>query len=204
MPPKEAAGAESTELIAGFTDKECKLLAAAFVSSTGPDKYDYELMSTLTKNTVGSLKKMWPPVKRKAIGAHSSFAAFLGLAGTLAPNGDANSAPAPKATASKKRKAADEILDDADDDKNDLEPKSAANKSGTKKKAPAAKSKPGQKKKKVKKEAPISEDEATVQASENSADGGDGLGEFIFTQSVVDWINKTDECADKEVDEDEA
>lgn len=35
--PKDA---ESTSLLAGFTDKECKLLAAAYLSSTGvnPEK----------------------------------------------------------------------------------------------------------------------------------------------------------------------
>ena len=39
MPPKkDAAGAEGNELLIGFTDKETKLLAAAFLSSTGPDK----------------------------------------------------------------------------------------------------------------------------------------------------------------------
>ena len=39
MPPKkDTAGAEARELLAGFTDKETKFLAAAFLSSLGPDK----------------------------------------------------------------------------------------------------------------------------------------------------------------------
>ena len=39
MPPKkDAAGAEAKELLVGFTEKETKLIAAAFLSSTGPDK----------------------------------------------------------------------------------------------------------------------------------------------------------------------
>lgn len=39
MPPKkDTAGGESSELLAGFSDKETKLLAAAFLSSTAPDK----------------------------------------------------------------------------------------------------------------------------------------------------------------------
>ena len=59
MPPKkDAAAGESDALLVGFTNKETKLLAAAFVSSTAPDKFDYDIMSTLTANTAGSLKKM--------------------------------------------------------------------------------------------------------------------------------------------------
>ncbi|CAO2652408.1 Nn.00g006910.m01.CDS01 [Neocucurbitaria sp. VM-36] len=177
MPPKEAAGGEAPELLVGFTEKECKLLAAAFISSIGPDKYDYELMATLTKNTAGSLKKMWPPVKRKTIDAHTSFATFLGQAGVVAANGDVKPALAPKAAAGRKRKAADKGLDDDNDDNKD--PTSAANKSDgnksdTKKKAPAAKGK-GRPKKQIKKEAPASEDEVMGISRENSADGGDGI-----------------------------
>jgi hypothetical protein len=59
MPPKkDAAAGESDALLVGFTNKEAKLLAAAFVSSTAPDKFDYDIMATLTGNTAGSLKKM--------------------------------------------------------------------------------------------------------------------------------------------------
>jgi hypothetical protein len=59
MPPKkDAAAGESDALLVGFTNKETKLLAAAFVSSTAPDKFDYDTMATLTGNTAGSLKKM--------------------------------------------------------------------------------------------------------------------------------------------------
>lgn len=39
MPPKkDTAGGEANELLPGFTDKETKLIAAAYLSSTGPDK----------------------------------------------------------------------------------------------------------------------------------------------------------------------
>ncbi|KAK1910177.1 hypothetical protein P3342_006450 [Pyrenophora teres f. teres] len=77
-PKKDAPDGDSNALLVGFTDKETKLLAAAFVSCIGTDKYDYDLMATLTKNTAGSLKKMWPPVKKKASENHPSFASLLG------------------------------------------------------------------------------------------------------------------------------
>lgn len=38
MPPKKDTGGDTHELVAGFTDRETKLLAAAFLSSTAPDK----------------------------------------------------------------------------------------------------------------------------------------------------------------------
>lgn len=38
MPPKNAASGEAGELLAGFNDKETKLIAAAFLSATAPDK----------------------------------------------------------------------------------------------------------------------------------------------------------------------
>lgn len=39
MPPKkDTAGAEANELLVGFADKETKLIAAAYLSCTGPDK----------------------------------------------------------------------------------------------------------------------------------------------------------------------
>jgi hypothetical protein len=70
-------------------------------------QYDYDLMATLTGNTAGSLKKMFPPVKRKAIEAHPSFAAFLGAAPvTDGANGDEKKA-APK-TGGRRRKATSE------------------------------------------------------------------------------------------------
>ena len=47
MPPKkDATGGESNELLAGFTDKETKLLAAAFLSSTAPDKVCDRIVKT--------------------------------------------------------------------------------------------------------------------------------------------------------------
>jgi hypothetical protein len=68
-------------------------------------------MATITGNTAGSLKKMWPPVKKKALEAHPSFAAFLGT--------DGSNIAAPKAAGGRKRKAA------ADSNVEDADPKSA-------------------------------------------------------------------------------
>ena len=42
MPPKnDATNVETTNLLKGFTNKETKLLAAAFLSSIGPDKVSF-------------------------------------------------------------------------------------------------------------------------------------------------------------------
>ena len=118
MPPKESKAGGLEYTIAGFEPRETKLLAAAFVSSIGPDKvmsgpcimftdsltrtqYDFDLFASLTGNTAGSLKKMFPPVKRKAADAHPSFAAYLGLPPTANAGTEAK-APAPK----KQRKVA--------------------------------------------------------------------------------------------------
>ncbi|RYN67009.1 hypothetical protein AA0118_g2023 [Alternaria tenuissima] len=198
MPPKkDAAAGESDALLVGFTNKETKLLAAAFVSSTAPDKFDYDIMATLTGNTAGSLKKMWPPVKKKAAEGHASFAAFLGQAGVAASAAPAGGEPRPKPQAPvkvvKKRKATDEAPEDAEDSAKDLDPPSATEKSegdksdSKKKKVPAAKKgrkTPDQKKepakakgrpkKAVKKEESASEEEVKDNSVENSADGGDG------------------------------
>lgn len=164
MPPKkDTAGGEANELLPGFTDKETKLIAAAYLSSTGPDKFDYDHMAALTKNTAGSLKKMWPPVKRKAIESHPSFAKFLGQS-----NGDAtaSTSEAPKLTAapkSRKRKPADETPEEpAKSEPDSSEP----DKKPTKKSAPAGKKKGrGRPKKQAKIE---------TMDEEDSADGGDG------------------------------
>ncbi|KAG9376198.1 hypothetical protein A1F94_013464 [Pyrenophora tritici-repentis] len=159
-PKKDAPDGHSNALLVGFTDKDTKLLAAAF--------YDYDLMATLTKNTAGSLKKMWPPVKKKASENYPSFAALLGQAGT------ATTATEPKTP--KKRKAAVEtpkagdVMDDAvsERDKADSSAKSPVAKKV--KKVPVARGK-GRAKKVVKKEA--SESEADLD-KEDSANGDDG------------------------------
>ncbi|KAF2641978.1 hypothetical protein P280DRAFT_384833, partial [Massarina eburnea CBS 473.64] len=91
-PKKTEAGGGTTDSLVGFEPREIKLLAAAF--------YDYELFATLTGNTAGSLRKMWPPVKRKAVDAHETFGTFLGAGETT------------KVPASKKRKAVSETGDD--------------------------------------------------------------------------------------------
>ncbi|KAG9191494.1 hypothetical protein G6011_10228 [Alternaria panax] len=213
MPPKKDATAESSALLVGFTDKETKLLAAAFVSSTAPDKFDYDVMATLTRNTAGSLKKMWPPVKKKAADSHASFAAFLGQPGVAA-------AAAAAAKIVKKRKAPDEVPEDAEDDAKDFDPPSAADKSegdksdSKKKKAPAAKKEkkaPTQKKEPVKgkgrpkkafkKEESASEEDVKEESAENSTDGGDGLGEFSFHKNIEMWLDNADRKLGDEVED---
>ncbi len=106
-------------------------------------------MATLTGNTAGSLKKMWPPIKKKAIEHHASFGTFLGA---VMANGEAKVAT-PKATP-KKRKTADEDDDDAGNDKT----------------ASPVKGK-GRPKKQVKKEESSSEEEA-----KDDSHGDDGQG----------------------------
>ncbi|KAL7777609.1 hypothetical protein CFE70_004276 [Pyrenophora teres f. teres 0-1] len=168
-PKKDAPDGDSNALLVGFTDKETKLLAAAFVSCIGTDKYDYDLMATLTKNTAGSLKKMWPPVKKKASENHPSFASLLG-----------QTAQDPK-----KRKAVEENSkagdgkDDAasDSDKADSIVKSPVAKKV--KRAPAGRGK-GRTKKAVKKEE--SDSEANFE-KEDSANGDDG--EFILYKTIM-------------------
>jgi hypothetical protein len=145
-------------------------------------QYDWPLFAKLTGFTEGSLKKFWPPVKNKAIEQTESFGAFL--------NGAGGVAAAPNAPAGgKKRKAADA---DADAD---LDPKtSSADTTGGKaegetKKAPA--------KKRGKKAKTEEVEEKKVKEEENSADGGDGLGEFVYRKNVVDWLESTDGTADE-------
>jgi hypothetical protein len=85
-------------------------------------------MSALTGNTNLSLKKMWPPVKKKAIDAHPSFGTFLSLASSGAGTGDAATAKpaaAPKAAAGRKRKAADDVKDQAAADAEDVKNQAA-------------------------------------------------------------------------------
>ncbi|KAL5446394.1 hypothetical protein PMIN05_002444 [Paraphaeosphaeria minitans] len=178
MPPKKDESAATVgDTITGFTSKESKMIAAAFVASTGPDKYDYELFATLTGNTVGSLKKMWPPVKRKVIEAHTSFGVFLGAAtaGEEA-TGEAKAKPAPKVKAKngKKRKATSTEPENEDEDgaKDGAGVEDAGKKKpgpkGRKKKADSAdaegegeKKAPAKKgRKKVKSEEDVADDEA--------------------------------------------
>lgn len=166
-------------------------------------------MSVLTGNTVGSLKKMWPPVKRKAIDANESFGKFLGLAGATAA-GETTASTVPKlATGGKKRKATspDEEADEANDDSAEPAPADTTsddNKSDSKKKAgPTEKKastakKPGRPRKQIKKEG--NDDEVMADSGEQSADGGDGVGEYAFIQNVCKWLNDADgECTDKDV-----
>ncbi|KAJ4991822.1 hypothetical protein SVAN01_02672 [Stagonosporopsis vannaccii] len=179
MPPKKK-GAAPESAIAGFDNKETRLLGAAFVSSIGPDKYDYPLFAQLTGFTEGTLKKLWPPVKKKAIEQHSNFGKFI--------SGDSAAATSTsKAVAGKKRKAADA---DAG-----IEPAEAdiADSKTTEGKAKRALTK-GKRGRKIKTEE--AEDE-TVKDEDNSADGGDGLGEFVYKKNVVDWLQSTDGPAEE-------
>jgi len=168
-------------------------------------------MSALTGNTAGSLKKMWPPVKRKALDAHESFGKLLGTAAAnAAGEGTASAGPKP-AVGGKKRKAThDEPEEDSGDaaetaptdtmsgdNKSDVRKKAASRE----KKVPAAK-KTARPRKQAKKE----EDDVEMMADggEQSADQGDGAGEHALTQNVYNWLNDTDgECIDKDVKEEE-
>ncbi|EOA85297.1 uncharacterized protein SETTUDRAFT_154868 [Exserohilum turcica Et28A] len=262
MPPKKDTGGDTHELVAGFTDRETKLLAAAFLSSTAPDKYDYDLMAALTNNTTGSLKKMWPIVKRKAIDSHSSFAKFMGHS----ESADGGSSKSPFTPKSKKRKVSDDAAEEADE--SDQEPSESEKKASKGKKPavekPAAEkkrrgrpkkqpkteevaiyedndhakasegtndevaeseqdkfdspkvNKPAAEKPAVEKkrrgrpkkqpkseEAPAHEDKGNAEDKdndENSADGGDGLGEFIFTKNIEAWLENTDSELDAQAE----
>ncbi|EAT90502.1 hypothetical protein SNOG_02290 [Parastagonospora nodorum SN15] len=247
MPPKKDTGdAGKTTLLKGFEDKETKLLAAASVSSLGPDKYDYDLMAALTGNTAGSLKKMWPSVKKKALDEYPSFAGFLGTTGanitTKSPT-----KTAPKAAGGRKRKVPVETEPEADGeadieaDSEDVKPKPAPKKAGRKPRAAAAAeptiesdaedAKPAPKKagRKTKavttspddgetkptrsssrkasedpKSAPAAEvkkkgrpakkvKKEEVKSEEDSADGGDGLGQYTRREKVKMWLSGTDD-----------
>lgn len=146
-------------------------------------------MGTLTGNTAGSLKKMWPPVKKKAIEAHPSFATFLGNTVANIASGEPKTAAPAKAKGGRKRKA--DAVANGENDATDAEPKSATieksdsaggesnTKANNKKKVSAKKQK-----KKVKTE---------VKSEEDS---GDGLGEFRFRESILRWLHFTDGCPD--------
>ncbi|KAL6157125.1 hypothetical protein ACJBU6_04693 [Exserohilum turcicum] len=190
MPPKKDTGGDTHELVAGFTDRETKLLAAAFLSSTAPDKYDYDLMAALTNNTTGSLKKMCkshasinktrrtnmpcsnlgPIVKRKAIDSHSSFAKFMGHS----ESADGGSSKSPFTPKSKKRKVSDDAAEEADE--SDQEPSESEKKASKGKKPavekPAAeKKRRGRPKKQPKtEEVAIYEDNDHAKASEGTND----------------------------------
>jgi hypothetical protein len=173
-----------------------------------------------------------PPVKKKAIENNASFAAFLGQAGvaTAAPAGG-EPKPVAAAKAVKKRKAPDEVPEeDVEDGAKDLAPPSAAadkskgDKSDSKKKAPAAKKEKkaptqkrvpavkgkGRPKKAVKKDESASEEEEEEEeeevvkdkSTEDSADGGDGLGEYSSRKSIESWLDDTDSESGDEIEND--
>ncbi|KAJ4376736.1 hypothetical protein N0V86_006853 [Didymella sp. IMI 355093] len=180
MPPKKDA-APANITIEGYDVKETRILAAAFLSSLGADKYDWPLFAKLTGFTEGSLKKFWPPVKNKAIEQTESFATFLKGAGAAAT-------PPKAAAGGKKRKAADA---DAD-----LDPK-ASSADTADSKAPEGKTKKAPAKKRGKKAKTEEVEEQKVKEEDNSTDGGDGLGEFVYSKNVLDWLESTDGTADE-------
>lgn len=136
---------------------------------------------------------MWPPVKKKAIDAHPSFAAFLGNSGANIASGEPKTA-APKAKVPGRKRKVDAEVD------GENETKSAGPKSATveksdsagdkvkvevKKKAAPAKKPAKRVKKEVKSEVKSEEDD--------SADGGDGLGEYKFHGNVLCWLRRADQ-----------
>ncbi|KAL1592240.1 hypothetical protein SLS60_011317 [Paraconiothyrium brasiliense] len=184
MPPKkDETAALSGEAITGFTAKETKIIAAAFVAGTGLDKYDYDLFANLTGNTTSSIKKMWPPIKRKVIEAQPSFGTFLsGTTSTSASFGDdagetkAKAAPKAKANNGKKRKATSTEPED-----DELVPEEAAEDVGKKK--PAAK---GRKKKAGSADAEESEKKPAAKRGRKK----------VKSEEVVDEETKEEEAAD--------
>lgn len=180
-------------------------------------------MAALTNNTTGSLKKMCkshasinktrrtnmpcsnlgPIVKRKAIDSHSSFAKFMGHS----ESADGGSSKSPFTPKSKKRKVSDDAAEEADE--SDQEPSESEKKASKGKKPavekPAAeKKRRGRPKKQPKsEEAPAHEDKGNAEDKdndENSADGGDGLGEFIFTKNIEAWLENTDSELDAQAE----
>jgi len=200
-------------------------------------------MAALTGNTAGSLKKMWPGVKKKALDEYPSFAAFLGTTGanisTKSPT-----KTAPKAAGGRKRKTPTEPEADGEADveasSEEVKPKPAPKKGGRKKAAVAGsedeEAKPAPKKggRKPKaattapnddldteekpkptrsslrkaseepKSAPAAEVKKRgrpakkvkaeeVKSEEDSADGGDGLGQYTRRQKVEIWLSGTDD-----------
>ncbi|KAH6644670.1 hypothetical protein C7974DRAFT_371757 [Boeremia exigua] len=183
MPPKKDATTPDNSIV-GYDNKETRILAAAFVSSIGPDKYDFPLFAKLTGFTEGTLKKFWPPIKRKVADEHLNFGVFLG-------GGSAAAAAPTKAVAGKKRKAtnADADADAELDNASSADPVDSKVSQGKAKRAPA-------KNKRTKKVKTEEVEEAEVKEEDNSAAGGDGLGEFVFEKNVVAWLENADGSAD--------
>lgn len=127
-------------------------------------QYDYPLFAQLSGFTEGTLKKFWPPVKKKVIEKHPSFGKFIAGSAPAA-------APTSKAAAGKKRKAADANGD------GDLESK-ASSADAIDNKAPEGKSKKVTAKGKRGKKTKTEETEDEKVKDDNSADGEDGLGEL--------------------------
>lgn len=201
MGPKKAASAPNTG-ITGYDSKETKLLAGAFVSSTGVDKvgpllhyalcrlrrtrvenptdskqYDYTLFASLTGFTEGTLKKFWPPLKRKVTEDHPNFSKHL-------TGGAPAAAPTAKVTASKKRKAADTDADTV------LEPEAASADDADNKTSEGKTRKASAKGRRGKK----AKTEDVVKQEDHSADTGEG--EFVYSQKVALWLESTDGVAD--------
>lgn len=112
---------------------------------------------------------------------HANFSKFL--------SGDATAtATASKSATGKKRKAAE--APEAADTEPAADNTDSNTAEGKVKKAPAK----GKRGKKVKTEE--TEDER-VKDEDNSADGGDGLGEFVYKENVIKWLHSTDGLAEE-------
>ena len=144
-------------------------------------------MAKLAGFTEGTTKKFWPPVKRKVMEEHPELAKYLtGTASTT-------NAATPTKAAGKKRKAANADADaDTELDSKVSDTAEGNGTDGKTKRAPA-KGKRGKKIKTEDAETGSVDAEAGSAEAENSADGGDGLGEFVYSANVIDWLNKTDE-----------
>ncbi|KAF2194876.1 hypothetical protein K469DRAFT_509480, partial [Zopfia rhizophila CBS 207.26] len=178
MPPKANPSSDgNANGIAGFDARETRFLAAAFISQIGTDKYDYQLMATLTGNTPGSLQKMVPPVKRKAADKYPSFAGFLGApsssgkGGAAAANANGDDAPKAKKGGGRKRK----VAETSEEGNGDAE---AETDTGGEKKKTKGRGRP----KKVKDE----------EEKENSANGGNDDSMYTDNQEIMRWMTADD------------
>jgi hypothetical protein len=123
----------------------------------------------------------WPPIKKKAMEAHPSFAAFLGSA--------PKATSTPKATP-KKRKSGTPDAEESIKETTEVTPDEDGG-SPKKKKAPAKGR--GRPKKTRTEEAKVEPEKAKAEPEDdNSADGGDGPSKYILNQKVIGWLTDTD------------
>lgn len=144
------------------------------------EQYDFALLGHLAGFTEMTAKKFWPPVKKKAMDQYPEFAKYI--------NGGSAAASNSKVTMGK-RKAADSDTDAGADADLEVNPKvSSADIADGKAIKDKGKKAPGKAKRGKKVKVEEAEDEP-------SADGGDGMGEFVYQKNVVDWLEMTDGSA---------